>query len=61
MNRLSPLAKVVIALVVIWVAMGLVGILIRGLFFLFVIALVLFGFTLAGGTRGRGRNFLNRR
>ena len=61
MNRLSPLAMVVIALVVIWLAMGLVGILIRGLFFLFVIALVLFGFTLAGGARGRGGNFLNRR
>lgn len=61
MNRLSPLTKVVLALIVIWVAMGLVGILIRGLFILFVIALVLFGFTLAGGMRGRRGNFLNRR
>lgn len=58
MNRLSPLTKVVIALVAIWIAMGLVGILIRGLFFLFVIALVLFGFTLA--TEGRRRGFFRR-
>ncbi len=59
MNRLSPLARVVLALVAIWVAMGVVGFIIRGLFWLFVIALIAFGFTLAGGAK-RGRVF-NRR
>ncbi len=40
--------KVLIVLIGIWILMGLVGFLIKGLFFLFVIALVAFGFTLAG-------------
>ncbi|WP_375484608.1 hypothetical protein [uncultured Jatrophihabitans sp.] len=46
--------KVLLALLAIWVLMGIVGFLIKGLFFLFVIALVLFGFTLAGEGRRRG-------
>jgi hypothetical protein len=46
--------KVVLVLLAIWVAIGIAGFIIKGLFFLFVIALVLFGITLALGA-GRGR------
>ena len=59
MHRLSPLAKVVLVLIAIWLAMGVIGFLIRGLFWLFVIALIAFGFTLAGGAKRGG--FLSRR
>lgn len=46
--------KVLLVLLAIWVAIGFVGFIIKGLFFLFVIALVLFGITLAlGAQRGR--------
>jgi hypothetical protein len=50
--------KVLLVLIGIWVLMGIIGVLIKGLFFLFVIALVLFGFTLA--TEGRRRGILRR-
>ncbi len=50
--------KVLLVLIGIWVLMGVIGILIKGLFFLFVIALVAFGFTLA--TEGRRRGILRR-
>ncbi|WAX55229.1 hypothetical protein M6B22_11745 [Jatrophihabitans cynanchi] len=46
--------KVVLVLVAIWVALGVVGFIIKGLFWLFVIACVAFGFTLAGSLRKRG-------
>ena len=50
--------KILLVLIGIWILMGLIGILIKGLFFLFVIALVAFGFTLA--TEGRRRGILKR-
>ncbi|MCW2657909.1 MAG: hypothetical protein JWR06_2102 [Jatrophihabitans sp.] len=57
--------KVVLALLAIWIAMGIIGFIIKGLFWLFVVALVLFGFTLASSARRRGlsggRGILNRR
>ncbi len=56
MNRLSPLTKIVLALVAIWVLMGVIGFVIKGLFWLFVIALVAFGITLAGGAKRRSIN-----
>ncbi|MCW2594794.1 MAG: hypothetical protein JWP39_682, partial [Jatrophihabitans sp.] len=46
--------KVVLALLAIWIAMGIIGFIIKGLFWLFVVALVLFGFTLASSARRRG-------
>lgn len=52
-------AKVVLVLLAIWVAMGIVGFIIKGLFWLFVLALIAFGFTLAGSAK-RAR-ILNRR
>jgi hypothetical protein len=52
--------KVLLVLIGIWILMGLIGILIKGLFFLFIIALIAFGFTLAGGAK-RGNNFFTRR
>ncbi|MCU1657874.1 MAG: hypothetical protein JWO57_2530 [Pseudonocardiales bacterium] len=45
--------KVVLVLVAIWIAIGIVGFVIKGLFWLFVIACVLFGFTLAGSRISR--------
>jgi hypothetical protein len=48
------LGKVVLALIAIWVLLGVIGLIIKGLFWLFVIALVAFGFTLAGSARRRG-------
>lgn len=50
--------KVLLVLLAIWVLIGVIGFLIKGLFFLFVIALVLFGFTLA--TEGRRRGIMKR-
>ncbi len=58
-RRLSPVVKVFLVLVAVWVAMGVIGFVIRGLFWLFVIALIAFGFTLAGGAR-RSRLFSRR-
>jgi len=51
---MSSAVKVLLALVAIWVALGIVGLLIKGLFWLFVIALVAFGFTLARSATRRG-------
>jgi hypothetical protein len=52
-------AKAVLVLLAIWIAIGIVGFIIKGLFWLFVIACVAFGFTLAASARRRG--ILNRR
>jgi hypothetical protein len=46
--------KVLLVLLAIWVALGVVGFIIKGLFWLFVIACIAFGFTLAGSARRRG-------
>lgn len=57
--------KVVLVLLAIWIALGIIGFIIKGLFFLFVIALIAFGITLATSARRRGisggRGILNRR
>ncbi|HEY8828007.1 MAG TPA: hypothetical protein VIM17_09650 [Jatrophihabitantaceae bacterium] len=46
--------KVVLVLVAVWIAIGIIGLIVKGLFYLFVLALVLFGVTLAlGSVRGR--------
>ena len=50
--------KVLIALLALWVLLGVIGLVFKALFFLFVIALVAFGFTLA--TEGRRRGILKR-
>jgi hypothetical protein len=52
------LGKVLLALLAIWVAIAVIGVIIKGLFWLFVIGLVLFGFTLATSARRNG--FLRR-
>lgn len=46
--------KVLLALLAIWVLLGIIGFIVKGLFWLFVLALVAFGFTLAGSARRRG-------
>ena len=45
---------VLLVLLGIWILMGVIGLPIKGLFLLFVIALVAFGFTLAGDARRCG-------
>ncbi len=51
---MSTLMKIVLVLVGIWIALAVIGFLIKGLFWLFVIACIAFGFTLAGSARRRG-------
>lgn len=46
--------KVVLVLLAIWVALGIVGLIVKGLFWLFVLALIAFGFTLATSSLRRG-------
>jgi hypothetical protein len=57
--------KVLLVLLAIWVALGVVGFIIKGLFWLFVLACIAFGFTLAGSARrnriSRRRSFFSRR
>jgi hypothetical protein len=42
-------------LILVWVVLGIVGFVVHGLFWLFVVACVLFLLTLIGGGFGRGR------
>ena len=45
----------ILFLILVWVVLGIIGWVIKGLFWLFVIAAILFLFTLLGGAFGRGR------
>ncbi|MEO9139161.1 MAG: hypothetical protein ABI345_08850 [Jatrophihabitans sp.] len=45
------IGRILLVLLAIWVVLALIGLLVKTLFWLFVIALVLFGFTLAGGMK----------
>jgi hypothetical protein len=48
-------AKVLLVLLAIWVFIGIVGLIVKGLFFLFVLGCIAFGVTaLVGGARRRG-------
>jgi hypothetical protein len=49
-----------LALVIVWIVLGIVGFVVHGLFWLFVIALVLFVATLLGGVFSRGRRSAGR-
>lgn len=51
--------KVLLVLLGIWILIGVVGFIIKGLFWLFVLACIAFGFTLA--VSGRRRGILTRR
>ena len=46
--------KVVLVLLAIWVVLGIVGLIVKGLFWLSVLALIAFGLTLATSARRRG-------
>ena len=52
------IVKVLLVLIGIWIAIAVIGVVIKGLFYLFVIGLVLFGITLAVGAQ---RNRMIRR
>jgi len=52
---MSSVAKVLLVLLAIWLFISILGLIIKGLFWLFVLGLIAFGVTaLAGGTRRRG-------
>ena len=44
-----------LALVIVWIVLGIIGFVVHGLFWLFVIACVLFVATVLGGAFWRGR------
>lgn len=46
--------KVVLVLLAIWIAIGVIGLLIKGLFWLFLIGCIAFGVTAIGSARRRG-------
>jgi hypothetical protein len=46
---------VLLALVIVWIVLGIIGFVVHGLIWLFVIACVLFVVTVLGGVFGRGR------
>lgn len=48
------LVKVVLVLIGLWIAIGIVGFIVKGLFWLFILACIAFGFTLAGSARRAG-------
>ena len=49
-----------LALVIVWIVLGLIGFVVHGLFWLFLIACVLFVVTVLGGVFGRGRRSAGR-
>lgn len=51
---------VLLALVIVWIVLGIIGFVAHGLFWLFVIACVLFVATVLGGVFGRGRRSAGR-
>ncbi|MFN2561047.1 MAG: hypothetical protein ABR571_07110 [Jatrophihabitans sp.] len=52
---MSSVAKVLLVLLALWVFIGILGLIIKGLFWLFVLGCIAFGVTaLAGGARRRG-------
>lgn len=52
---MSTVAKVVLALLALWIVVGFLGFIVKGLFWLFIIACVAFTVTsIAGGRRSIG-------
>jgi hypothetical protein len=49
-----------LALVIVWIVLGIIGFVVHGLFWLFVIACVLFVATSLGGVFARGRRSVGR-
>lgn len=47
--------KIVLVLLAIWIALGIIGLIVKGLFWLFVIACVVFGVTAISSAGRRGR------
>jgi uncharacterized MAPEG superfamily protein len=52
----KALLAVLLALVIVWIVLGIIGFVVHGLFWLFVIACVLFVVTVLAGTFRRGRH-----
>jgi hypothetical protein len=51
---MSSVAKVLLALLALWIVIGIVGFIVKALFFLFVVALSGVGVTALVGARRRG-------
>jgi len=49
-----------LALVIVWIVFGIIGFMVHGLFWLFVIACLLFVVTVLAGAFGRGRRSAGR-
>jgi hypothetical protein len=49
-----------LVLIIVWIVVGIIGFVVHGLFWLFVVACVLFVLTLLGSAFGRGRRSANR-
>jgi hypothetical protein len=56
----NALLAVVLALVIVWIVLGIIGFVVHGLFWLFVIACVLFMVTVLAGAFRRGRRSTGR-
>lgn len=54
-RRRNPLLTAVLVLVVLWLALSVIGLVIKGLFYLFVIGLLLVVGTVVYGAYGAGR------
>jgi len=54
------LLAVVLALVIVWIVLGITGFVVHGLFWVFVIACVLFVMTVLAGAFRRGRRSTGR-
>lgn len=58
LERGDPMLALLLVLVLVYVAIGIIGFVVHGLFWLFIVAAVLFVLTLVGGgfrVGGRGR------
>jgi hypothetical protein len=55
------MVALLLALVIVWIVLGIIGFVVHGLFWLFVIACVLFVVTVLGGAFRRGRHSTGRR
>jgi hypothetical protein len=51
----------VLALIIVWIVLGIIGFVVHGLFWLFLIACLLFVVTVLGGAFRRGRRSASRR
>lgn len=57
---MTPMIRIVLFLIIVWIILGIIGFVVHGLFWLFVIACALFLLTLLGAAFRRGRRSTSR-